>query len=126
MPANRHASAYLNGAYQRMLAAIQEMEPPSFDLCPTAEQFEEAAAHVRGRWVSAIDDYLHALAHEASCNSRSHINTTDRQSLLSDALHDDALAAELEREAYDLSKETECSSDREQHSTHYYALSGAR
>ena len=106
MPANRHASGYLNDAYQRMLASVQKCEPVAFDLEPTSEQFQLAADELRNLAVG-IDDFIHALAREASNNALTHISTDDRLSVVTDALHDCGLIGELEAEAYDLSQETE-------------------
>lgn len=107
MPTNKHASDYINAAYLRLKAAVDAMEPPAFSLFPTSGQFEDAAKHLKDKWVSAVDDYIHALAREANSNARSNINTKDRIALLSNALHDSDLAADLESEAYALSEERE-------------------
>ena len=106
MAANKFASAYLNGAYQRMLAAVQKCEPVAFDLEPTSEQFQLAADELRNLAVG-IDDFVHALAREASSNALTHISTNDRLSVFTDALHDCGLLGELEAEADDLRQETE-------------------
>lgn len=100
MPTNKYASAYLNAAYQRMLAAVTDMEPPTFDVFPMSAQFDDAAAHLKDKWVSAIDDYIRALAIEARSNSTRPISAPT--TLLSDALHDSGLIGELEHEAYEL------------------------
>ena len=105
MPANKFASHYLNGAYQRMLAAIQDMEPPAFSLFPTSDQFENAAEHLQAPWVSAIDDYLRAVVIEANSNARSNISAEDRICILSNAIHDSGLLGDLRAEAYALQEE---------------------
>ena len=103
MPANRFASSYLNDRYARLLAAVQDMTPPAFSLSPTSEQFQSAADHLNEPWVSALDDYLLAIAREAAENARSaQITTADRQSILSTALADNGLALELELEAREI------------------------
>ena len=45
------------------------------------------------------DNWLWQIADEANRNATSHISTSDRRTLFSDALHDNAFAAELERDA---------------------------
>lgn len=105
MPANKYASAYLNGHYERMVAAVLEMSPPAFSLSPRAEQFEDAAEHLRAEWISRIDEYLCAVAREASENCREvRIDVRGRETLLSTSIEDSGLPGELNEEAYQLSQ----------------------
>lgn len=94
MPANKYASAYLNAAYQRMLAEIENLAPPAFDIQPTSEQFSDAAAHL-GDLSRAIDAYVHALSVEAASNSTTHISTHDRITVMSDAIDACGLLGDL-------------------------------
>lgn len=110
MPINKYACPHVNAAYERALAAFQDMEPPAFGLHPTSDQFEYAAElfdlqSKRSAWLTAMDEYIHAVAVDANANARSNINTSDRKSIFSDAVHDSGIVGELNYEAYALSEE---------------------
>lgn len=127
MPSNPYASAYINAAYERMVAAVQAMTPPAFGIVPTSEQFGDAANHVRDQWVSAIDNYIASLAREAGSNAQSNIGVSDRQTILSDALHDSGLAGELQNEADALAQDEDSGrDDYAEHNIYSFSMSGAK
>ena len=105
MPSNKFASAYINQAYERMVALIQQTEVPAFTLYPTADQFECAKSHAQDI-ARAVDEYIFALANEAKSNSTTPISIADRASIVSNALHDSSLLDELQ-EAADAQREDE-------------------
>lgn len=107
---NKFACPHVNAAYERALAAFQELEPPSFGMFPTADDFQNAAElfdlqSKRSAWITAMDEFIHAIAAEANANARSNISTNDRMSIFSNAVHDSGLAGDLSEEAYALSEE---------------------
>ena len=98
MPTNPHASAYLNSAYQRMLAQISDAQVPAFTIYPQADQFEYAKEQAE-KIASALDEYFYALAVEANSHAQNIISTRDRISLVSDAIHDSSLLSDLQEAA---------------------------
>lgn len=120
MPINKYASGYLNDAYQRMIAALQDAEVPAFTMYPTADQFEDAKQHARDLAV-AVDGYLSALTVEANSNATININTKDRATLVSDAVHDSSLLDDLQEAADDLRESESYVSDRAEHGTYHGA-----
>ena len=120
MPINKYASTYMNEAYKRLAAAVADMEPPAFTLFPTADQFEDAKQHVRD--VAHLwDEYLSAVAVEANSNATININTKDRATLVSDAVHDSSLLDNLQEAADDLREGESYRSDRAEHGTYHGA-----
>lgn len=115
MPRNPYASAYLNGAYDRLQAAIQIASPPCFTLCPTADQFEEAALHL-GNLASAFDEYIHAFASEAQ-QAGAKIITDDMVALASNAVHDSNLIADMKDVAESLREDEAHRDPRDDHGT---------
>lgn len=98
MPINKYATAYINDAYSRMLAALLATSPPAFNLYPQPEDFEAALDHAKSV-ASAMDEYFHSLAQECAANSNSTFSTTRETALVSSALHDADLFGEIESAA---------------------------
>ncbi len=122
MPANKYADPYINAAYERMVAAVQDLSPPSFSMEPTSEQFEDAAKHLKDL-AHAVDEYLSKLVREADSNARSHIGNPS--ALISSAMHDCGLIGELESEASDLAEDEDHGrGDYAEHNTMHRAYQG--
>lgn len=98
MPANKHASHYLNAAYNRMIDALAKAETPAFSLFPAPDQFECAKDHARDI-ANAVDDYLHALVIDANSNATIPISTKASISILGDALCDVGILDDLQTAA---------------------------
>lgn len=112
MPINKYASAHVNAAYQRALAAFQDLETPSFGMFPTADDYECAAelfdlSSKRSQWLTAMDEFVHAIAAEANANATANINVSERSTLFSTAVHDSGFAHDLREQAEALREERE-------------------
>jgi hypothetical protein len=100
------------------------MEPPAFSMYPSADEFQNAAELCKSKVVNAIDDFFFALANEANGVAQTFISYSDRTTLLSTALHDSGLIADLEEEAESLSEESEGRSDYAEHNTMHRTAQG--
>lgn len=120
---NKFATSHVNAAHARLIEAVIRNLPPAFDLHPTSEQFVDAKDFL-GNIAAAFDNLIYDVMAEANINSPTRISTMDRITIVSDALHDADVFADLNIAADDLREAEAGRSDYAEHNTHHHTLSG--
>lgn len=95
---NKFASSHVNAAYARLIQTLADQETPAFSMFPTADQFENAESFLKDI-AHAVDELFYAVAVDASSNAQTVISCKDRIALVSDALDNSDLLADLRNEA---------------------------
>lgn len=116
---NKHACSHVNAAHAAMIAFLINNPPPAFDHSPTADQFGNAKDYLSAA-ASAFGEVVYQVMREASFNS--HEVNDHSPTLITDALSDDCIFADLDEAADDLSEEGR--SDYAEHNTLHRAAQG--
>lgn len=96
---NPNADTCVNTAHIRMIEALLRNKPPAFSASPAPEDFENARDYL-AELARALDDIVYAVVRESAANSSpTRISFSDRHTVVTDALQDADIPAELSAEA---------------------------
>lgn len=91
---NKYASAHVNAAQARLIAALIENPPPAFEIYPTVDQFEFAKEWAL-KIAAAMDDLISQVTVDAAGSATTSFSTFDRCFLVTEAVHDSGLISDL-------------------------------